>query len=314
MSGKTSPLNLGILLVGTPDSTFNLRTLSKLGKHVEQAGFHRVGISDHLIASHVETFDPIVCLATLCESTARLRVAVQVMVIPLRHPVQIAHAFTSLDILSNGRIELGVGVGGEWPSEFDSMGIDIHSRGARTDESLEIITSIWRGDSVNFDGKHFRIKGLQSRSLPIQSPFPPIIVGGRSERALGRAVNFGNRWDGIFLTPDKFTELTTRLNELSQISERHVDSGMVVWACVGNKNQARENLARAMQSFYQVPFERFERYTITGSREEVKDRIVEFAERGASDISIIPIGDLESQIDILGEINQSLKTIHYSQP
>ncbi len=307
MSEKTNRVNLGILLVGTPNSSFKLPNLSKLGKRVEQEGFHRVGISDHLVASHVETFDPIVCLATLCESTSRLRVAVQVMVIPLRHPVQIAHAFTSLDILSNGRIELGVGVGGEWPSEFESMGIDIHTRGDRTDESLEIITSLWRGDCVNFDGKHFRIKGLQSRSLPIQTPFPPIVIGGRSDRALHRAAEVGNRWDGIFLTPEKFSSLKSRLDELSKISRRKVGSGMVIWACVGKKKQAQESLAQAMQSFYQVPFERFERYTITGSQEEVKERIANFVERGASDISIIPVGDLESQIDILGEINQSLK-------
>lgn len=307
MSRKTPPVNLGILLVGTPKSSFKLPNLSRLGKHVEQAGFHRVGISDHLIAAHIETFDPIVCLATLCTSTTMLRVAVQVMVIPLRHPVQIAHAFTSLDILSNGRIELGVGVGGEWPSEFESMGIDIHSRGARTDESIEIITSLWRGDRVAFEGKHFSIKDLQSLALPIQSPYPPLIIGGRSERALYRAAKVGNRWDGIFLTPDKFSSLKSRLDDLSKISKRQVDSGMVIWVCVGKKEQARENLAQAMHSFYQVPFERFERYTITGSPGEVKERIAEFVERGASDISIIPIGDLESQIDILGEINQSLK-------
>jgi alkanesulfonate monooxygenase SsuD/methylene tetrahydromethanopterin reductase-like flavin-dependent oxidoreductase (luciferase family) len=307
MSEKTHRVNLGILLVGTPNSSFKLPSLSKLGKHVEQAGFHRVGISDHLIASHVETFDPIVCLATLCESTSQIRVAVQVMVVPLRHPVQIAHAFTSLDILSNGRIELGVGVGGEWPAEFESMGIDIRSRGDRTDESLEIITSLWRGDCVNFDGKHFQIKGLQSRSLPIQTPFPPIVIGGRSDRALNRAAKVGNRWDGIFLTPDKFSSLKSRLDELSKISMRNVGSGMVIWACVGKKKQAQESLAQAMQSFYQVPFERFERFTITGSQEEVKERIADFVQRGASDISIIPVGDFESQIDILGEINQSLK-------
>lgn len=306
MGEDATQAHLGILLLDTPGSSFELADLGTLGKQVEDAGFYRVGVSDHLIASHVRTFDPIVCLAALASATQRVRVAVQVLVLPLRHPIQIAHAFTSLDMLSKGRIELGVGVGGDWPVEFDSMGVDLHRRGERTDEALKVIVSLWDKREVNFEGKHFWIKDLRSISKPEQFPHPPIVIGGRSDKALHRAATIGDRWDGLFLDVNKFSHFKTRLDEMAQEAGRDVGAGMVIWACVGEPAASRKKLAAAMEGFYRLPFERFARYGVWGDFDTVKERLTEFAEAGASEISLIPVGDLSDQIEVLSALTGEL--------
>lgn len=299
----TMKANFGILLVDSPGSTFEITHLGKLGKHVEDTGFHRVGISDHSIATHVRTYDPIVCLANLASHTNRIRIAVQVLVLPLRHPIQVAHAFTSLDQLSNGRIELGVGVGGEWPSEFETLGIDLKTRGKRTDESLAMIKSLWQKNKIDHSGVIFNVKNVSSLISPIQNPNPPIIIGGRSDKALLRAARYGDRWDGIFLDASKFSSLKNRLDQLTNQTNRDVGAGMVMWVSIGESKSTQERLAHAMENFYQVPFERFRRYAIWGTKDEVHAKIHEFIAEGASDISLIPVGDLDKQIGELAFLN-----------
>lgn len=297
--------NFGILLVDSPGSTFEIAQLGKLGQHVESVGFHRVGISDHSIAAHVKTYDPMVCLATLASHTTRIRIATQVLVLPLRHPIQVAHAFTTLDQISNGRMELGIGVGGEWPSEFNTLGIDIKTRGKRTDESLAIIKSIWEENKVDHSGVIFDINGVRSLISPIQNPSPPIVIGGRSDKALLRAARFGSRWDGIFLEAPKFSSLRDRLNELAIQTRREVTAGMVMWVSVGEPKSSRERVAHAMENFYQVSFERFARYALWGTKNEIHAKIHEFVAEGASDISLIPVGNLGKQINELSFLNES---------
>ena len=302
VSGEGSELHLGILLVDTPGSTFELVELGDLGNQVEAAGFYRVGVSDHLVAAHIRTFDPIVCLSCLAAATSKVRVAVQVLVLPLRHPIQVAHAFTSLDQLSEGRIELGVGVGGDWPIEFDSVGVDLHRRGERTDEALAVMLSLWERQEVTFEGKHFRLKDLKSASSPVQRPHPPIVIGGRSERALARAAKLGNRWDGIFLDASKFASRRMRLDELSAETGREVSSGMVIWTCAGEPRSSRGKLATALEGFYRLPFERFARYAVWGDVDTIKERLLEYKDAGASEITLIPVGNLSEQVELLSAL------------
>lgn len=305
MNDKISNTKFGVLLVDSPGSSFQLTQLGSLAHRVESAGFHRVGISDHSIAGHVRTYDPIVCLAALANHTNHLRIATQVLVLPLRHPLHVAHAITTLDQLSNGRIELGIGVGGEWPAEFESLGIDLKTRGKRTDESLEIITALWQNKKVDFSGTIFEISDVTSLIGPVQSPHPPIIIGGRSQKALIRAAKFGTRWDGIFLDSIKFSALKQQLDQFASQNAREVKAGMVMWVCIGEPESARQAVGNAMENFYQVPFGRFERYALWGSKNQVEAKIQEFITKGASDISLIPVGDLDRQIEELAFLNHN---------
>jgi len=301
VAGPSLP-RLGVLFAPDPVSGFDLPGLAARAARAEALGLHRVAVSDHLVY-HVPTFDPIVCLSVMAAATTTVRLASQVLVLPLRHPVQVAQSFASLDVLSAGRIELGVGVGGEWPHEYAAVGIDPHTRGQRADEGLSVIKALWDGEPVSFSGRHFHLDGVRLGLRPVQPGHPPIVVGGRSEAALARAARCGDRWDGIFFDPVTYRRRAARLRQLADEAGRPVGTGLVVWGCIGSSRpEARNRIASTLERFYHLPFERFARSALWGTLEDCRARLEELAEAGASDVSVIPVGDLDEELEALGSL------------
>ncbi|MGH9065217.1 MAG: LLM class flavin-dependent oxidoreductase [Acidimicrobiales bacterium] len=290
-----------MLFVPDPESGFDLAGLARRAARAETLGLHRVAVSDHLVY-HVPTFDPVVCLAVMATATERVRLASEVLVLPLRHPVQVAQSFASLDVLSGGRIELGVGVGGEWPREYAAVGLDPHTRGRRADESLEVVRALWDGGPVTYEGHHFSLDEVQLGLRPVQHGHPPIVVGGRSEAALLRATRLGDRWDGIFYDPAAYAKRAVRVRELAGAAGRDVGTGLVIWGCVGSREEARARMQATLERFYQLPFERFARSVLWGDLDDCRERLDELAAAGASDITVIPVGDPDEQLEALGEL------------
>ncbi|MGH9066903.1 MAG: LLM class flavin-dependent oxidoreductase [Acidimicrobiales bacterium] len=292
---------LGVLFAPDPVSGLDLSNLARRAARAEALGLHRAAVSDHLVY-HVPTFDPVVCLAAMATATSTIRLASGVLILPLRHPVQVAQSFASLDVLSSGRIDLGVGVGGEWPGEYAALGLDPHVRGQRADEALAVIRALWDGEEVSFAGRHFRLDGVRLGLRPAQPGHPPIVVGGRSEAALRRAARFGDRWDGIFFDPVGYSRRVRRLAELAGEAGREVGTGLVVWGCIGPRAEARARMAATLERFYQLPFERFARSALWGDLDDWSDRLGELAEAGAFDVTVIPVGDLDEQLEALGAL------------
>ena len=139
-------------------------------------------------------------LASVATATARIRIGTCVAVVPRYKPHLLAMRLASLDVLSEGRLILGVGVG-DWsaPRAFETFGEprDPHARGEMLDEALEVITRLWTGDEVKHNGKHYVVDGFALTALPVQRPRIPIWVGGDSGAAIRRAA----RWDG-WIGPD----------------------------------------------------------------------------------------------------------------
>lgn len=304
----TPPVRLGVLFAPDPERGFDLEGLAERAARAEALGLHRLAVSDHLVY-HVPTFDPVVCLSVMAAATSRVRLASQVLVLPLRHPVQVAQSFASLDVLSGGRIELGVGVGGEWPGEYAAVGIDPRTRGRRADESLQVVRALWDGEAVSFAGEHFRLEGTRLGLRPVQGGHPPIVVGGRSEAALERAARLGDRWDGIFFDPVTYARRAALLRELAAGAGREVGTGLVLWGCVGPpRAEARRRIADTLERFYQLPFERFARSALWGDLDDCRARIEELAAAGATDISVIPVGDPDEELEALGALCSGLGT------
>jgi probable F420-dependent oxidoreductase len=181
----------------------------------EAAGFESIWIPEHLVFPaempatypYTETgqppvfpgsplYDPWVALAYVAASTERIRLGTQVYILPLRHPLVTARAFTTLDILSRGRAILGIGVG--WmEEEFDFVGEDFKTRGARTDEIIEILHQLWSEKEVHYRGSYYDLGPLRFEPKPAQDPHPPIEVGGASQAALRRAARLGDGWQAI---------------------------------------------------------------------------------------------------------------------
>jgi probable F420-dependent oxidoreductase len=138
--------------------------------------------------------DPLIALGYAAAISSRLRLATGILILPQRHPLYVAKEIATIDLLSNGRAILGVGIG--WlEEEFDALGIPFHERAARTDESIRAIRSLWKPGADGFEGEFYRWKPVHSSPRPVQEPGPPIVIGGHVEAAARRAARFG---DGFF--------------------------------------------------------------------------------------------------------------------
>ena len=145
-------------------------------------------------------------LAVAAGATTRLRILSSIVLAPFYHPLMLARTTATLDAASNGRLTLGVGIGGEYPAEFENSGLNVNQRGRRTDECLEVMRRLWQGEKVDFSGRHFNLEGAMINPLPTQKPHPPIWVSGRRDPAMRRAARFGNGWVPYFFDPPRYRD------------------------------------------------------------------------------------------------------------
>ncbi len=169
----------------------------------EAMGYHMVMISDHVaitpdVAARYPApfYDPLTTLAWLAGQTSVIELGTTVLVVPYRNPLLVARMTANLDRFSGGRFIFGVGVGGP-PLEFAALGQPRHERGAMADDYLAAIVELWTHERASYDGRYVSFADVQSGPMPVQSPHPPIWVGGASDAALRRAVRFGGGWHPI---------------------------------------------------------------------------------------------------------------------
>lgn len=156
-------------------------------RKIEDLGFSSVSVSDHLTRGWV--MEPTAAMVAAAESTERLRVLSLVLANDYRHPVLLHKTTATLDVLSEGRVELGIGAG--WlASDYEAAGIPYDPPGVRVsrlEESLQVIKGLFGPAPLDFEGAHYRIRGLEGLPKPVQQPSPPLLVGGGSKRILGIA-------------------------------------------------------------------------------------------------------------------------------
>ncbi|HMM74723.1 MAG TPA: LLM class flavin-dependent oxidoreductase [Gammaproteobacteria bacterium] len=160
----------------------------------ETIGYDDVWLTEHHFCDdgHAPSILPLA--AAVAARTARIRIGTSVLLLPLHHPVRVAEDAATIDILSHGRFELGVGVGYR-PQEFSGLGLSVRDRGGRMDEGLDIIRALWRGETVDYRGRHFTIEGAKLAPLPVQSP-PPLWIGGFAPVSARRAARIGDGYLG----------------------------------------------------------------------------------------------------------------------
>jgi probable F420-dependent oxidoreductase len=178
----------------------------------EKAGFDFLSVSDHVIvpssfqshypyvvggafgaAQHGHCFDQLATIAFLAGVTGRLRLLTSVMVLPHRPAVVTAKTLATIDVLSKGRLIVGVGAG--WfKEEIEQLGVDFAVRGRISDETLAAFKELWTKDRPRLDGRHVKFDNIVFEPKPVQKPHPPIWVGGESKGAIARAVRYGDVW------------------------------------------------------------------------------------------------------------------------
>jgi alkanesulfonate monooxygenase SsuD/methylene tetrahydromethanopterin reductase-like flavin-dependent oxidoreductase (luciferase family) len=279
--------------------------------HIGDAGIDHLCVGDHVSFFVGAGSDGLITGSALLAAQSELPVYVALYLLPLRHPVTVARQLATIAELAPGRLTLGVGIGGEDRHEVEICGVDPKTRGQRTDECLHILRGLAEGSSVTLDGKFFSLS--DALIVPAPTPAIPLIVGGRSDRAVRRAAKLGDGWLGIWVSPDRYAAVTAAIAGQAEESGRNptrFEHALNVWCGFGETREAaREPLATAMQAFYQMPFEPFERYSPYGTPDDVAEFLSPYIEAGCSAFNVIPCaGDSEMAIAAVGEIRKLLTT------
>jgi probable F420-dependent oxidoreductase len=201
--------------------------LAGRAQRAEEIGFESLWVGDHIALpadapdnpSREPRLEALVALAHLGAVTRRVRLAVGVIVLPQRQPVLLAKQLASIDVLSRGRLVVGIGVGYLEP-EFRALGVALADRGARTDEYLAALRALWDEPVPAFAGRFVSFAGVIERPRPVQRPHPPIVVGGHSPAAHRRAIEAANGWYGWELGVEDTAQALGALREAAARHER----------------------------------------------------------------------------------------------
>jgi alkanesulfonate monooxygenase SsuD/methylene tetrahydromethanopterin reductase-like flavin-dependent oxidoreductase (luciferase family) len=273
------PLN--ILAGGAPAAAATLADIAA-------AGLDHVCCGDHVSFNGVG-FDGLVQATALATLHPTLPVHTAVYLLPLRHPSLVARQLADIDRLAPGRLVFGVGIGGEDRGEVEMCGVDPATRGVRMDECMTVIRQLLTGAPTTFQGRHINV--AEAVIAPAPARPIPLIVGGRSEAAVQRAGRLGDGWLGIWVSPRRFREATEQAGREAELVGRPdypARHAMQVWCgLAGSREAARACLAPAMERFYGLPFEQFERYCPYGSVEEVAEFLLPYVYAGCTDFNLI---------------------------
>ncbi len=259
---------------------------------VGDAGLDHVCCGDHVSFGDGAGFDGLVQATALTVLHPTLPVHTGVYLLPLRHPVLVARQLADLDRLAPARFVFGVGIGGEDRREVTMCGVDAATRGARMDECLTVVRTLLTGSAVTRHGGFFDLDAAVIAPVP-KAPVP-IVVGGRSDAAIRRAGRLGDGWLGIWNSPRRFAEAVTLAGQTAGRAGRTdypARHAMQVWCGLADSREAaRRHVAPAMQAFYRLPFEQFERYTPYGTPADVAEFLAPYAEAGCTEFNLIPQG------------------------
>lgn len=208
--------------------------MREFAQAAEALGFESLWVTDHLIVPKARDMlykesmlEPLSTLSYLAGVTSRIRIGTSVIVLPYRHPVQVAKAIATADQLSGGRVTLGVGVGA-LEGEFRALNANFEERGDVADEYLRVIRSVWTDPAADFEGRYISLKDMLFSPSPLQQPHPPIWVGGSTRRAGRRAVELGNAWHGTNISVEQFVDISGYMRRLSEKQGRSTPPGVNV--------------------------------------------------------------------------------------
>jgi probable F420-dependent oxidoreductase len=224
----------------------------------EQLGFESVWLPEHLVftvdlsgSPHPGTdqppvppstpvFDAFAMLSYLAGKTSRIRLGTNVYLLALRHPFAAARAIQTLDIVSGGRAEAGIGAG--WlRAEWNAAGLDPHTRGRRLDEALGVCKRLWSEEVIEHHGEFYDFEPVMFEPKPVQKPHPPLHGGGESDAALRRAARFCDGWLGLAHSLESVQAPIARLRELRHEAGREAEPFEII---VSGPLEQREDLER----------------------------------------------------------------------
>ena len=180
---------------------------------LEELGYEYLGSGEHFMRGNPPGPSSAVLpvLAVAAGATTGIRLLSSVVLIPFYHPTVLAKLTSTLDVASGGRLVMGVGLGGEFPVEFEAAGLSVRQRGGRANECLEALKRLWTEKHVHYEGRYYQLRDVTISPPPTQQPHPPLWVAGRREAAMRRAARYGDGWFPYFYSPRRYQDSVEKI-------------------------------------------------------------------------------------------------------
>jgi probable F420-dependent oxidoreductase len=267
---------------------------------VDRSGYDSLWVGDHITFA-LPILDPLLQLAQAAVASRRLQLGTAVYLLPLRHPTPVAKQVSTLDHLTEGRFVFGVGVGGEFPKEYEACGVPIGERGARLSESLTVLRKLWTGEPASHDGRFFKFEGVTMQPPPRQAGGPPIWCGGRTDAALRRIGRMTDGWMSYVVTPEMFRDglgkIAAAAKEAGRVFDRGFGTAHLLFTRIDDTyEKALDAATISLSTRYAMDFRKAaQRYCALGPPERVVESIRRFHEAGARHVILDFVGPYEER-------------------
>src|SRR5712692_1508538 len=289
------------------DSVFEERNPEALLNFIddcERWDIDSVWVSDRIVAPR-PTLDPVVLMSYMASRMRNMKFGTSALVLPTRQPVLLAKQLATLDFLCKGRLLLVVGLGGDDSKDFAAAGVRKEERGKRADEAIVLMKKLWTEEKVSFEGQFYSVQDLTLLPRPYQSGGPPVWVGGRSKAALRRVGRLADGWLVSSVTPKEIAAGIEAIRRHAAEAGREVPEdhyGVLVPYLIASSSEEAERIAgpsiRRRQDL--APQE----YSALGTAQQVREKLREYIEAGATKFVMRPFGPKESlreQVEILAK-------------
>jgi probable F420-dependent oxidoreductase len=284
------------------DGPVDMEHIRKFAVRAETLGYDSLWLQERIIGDFT-MLEPVTLLSYVAAITSKLRLGTSVILLPLRNPIQLAKAYSTLDVMSDGRAIIGVGLGGgHLGSHEDVFGYTREGRVTRFTEAVQIMKILWTEPKASFQGRYWNFKDISMEPKPVQKPRLPIIFGGHHENALRRAVKYADGWMGAGSSSSgSFVRESARIREMLAEAKRYAATfhfAKRVYLAVDNDEARGERRIREWFAGRYKNGDLGPKVSIWGSAAKCTEKIQEIVKAGAQQIVFNPMFDEMEHLEI----------------
>jgi probable F420-dependent oxidoreductase len=290
--------NLGLSFI-SPAPQVSAEFFLQLARQTEALGLHSLWLNDRLV---YDNFEPLVALAAAAGATSQIRLGTSVLLLPYRRPVLLAKTLATIDMISQGRLTLGVGVGNR-ESDYEAVGVPFDRRGARGLESIQLMRRLWQEDQVNFKGEFFTVHDMSLGPKPFGNRSIPIWLGGNADAVLKRTGRFADGYicssSGMANFPAIWEKISHHARAAGRDPSKIEKAGLNYLAIDENRGRAMRAAEAFFERYYGKAPNNIESQMIVGPAALCAERIGKIFEQGLNTLVLgLIIPDLK-QLDSL---------------
>ena len=301
MTAKRTPCGIELPQVFI-DGPVDMEHIRKFGVKAETLNYDSLWLQERIIGDFT-MLEPVTLLSYVAGITSRLKLGTSVILLPLRNPIQLAKAYSTLDVMSNGRAIMGVGLGGGHLGSHENVfGYTREGRVTRFIEAVQVMKRLWTEPKANFQGRYWNFKDVAMEPKPVQKPHLPIIFGGHHENALRRAVKHADGWMGAGSSSSgSFVRESARIREMLAEAKRDAATfhfAKRVYLAVDSDEMRAERRIREWFAGRYKNADLGPKVSIWGSAAKCTEKIQEIVKAGAQQIVFNPMFDEMEHLEI----------------